>query len=247
MTSVWDVDTDMVRLMHGDCLERMAEITDGSVDLILTDPPYGMTRNKWDAVIPFDLMWHHLWRVATPTGVTALTAAQPYTSALVMSNPQHFKYCWTWRKSQGTGFLNANKQPLRVVEDVAVFYRKQCYYSPQMVEGAPYSNQGIPTKSSNYGAVNRIGAKNTSTRYPTQILEFKSVQRTAHPTQKPVALMRYLIETYTRPGDTVLDFTMGSGSTGVACVDTGRRFIGIERDETYYRGAVARILSHKKV
>lgn len=234
-------------LMLGDCLDRMQEITDGSVDLVLTDPPYGTTACKWDAVIPLEPMWEQVKRVLKPNGAAVFTASQPFTSALVMSNPKGFKHDWTWRKPKGTGHLNARKMPMRDKEDIVVFCDGSPLYNPQFSSGTPYKNKaGDPIKSTSmtdsYGAYTNFRNSNEGKRYPKQVLDFPVVERgTVHPTQKPVALMEYLIRTYTNPGETVLDFTMGSGTTGVACVNAGRQFIGIERDATYFAIAQRRI------
>lgn len=228
-------------LWKGDCLELMSDIPDGSVDLVLCDLPYGTTQNKWDSVIPFDALWSHYWRVLKPNGAAVLTAAQPFTSALVMSQPKAFKYQWVWRKPIGTGFLNAKKQPLRNHEDVLVFYAAQPAYNPQFSAGRPY-RQKQGSGSANYGAVrDEYITESDGRRYPLTVLEFAQGDTKVHPTQKPVALMEYLIRTYTHEGGTVLDNCMGSGTTGVACVNTGRKFIGIERDDKYFDIASARI------
>jgi site-specific DNA-methyltransferase (adenine-specific) len=242
-----DYVTDNCRLMNGDCLERMKQIPDGSIDMVLTDPPYGTTACKWDSVIPLAAMWAHLKRIIKPNGAIVMTAAQPFTSVLVCSNLQDFKYDWTWQKPKGTGHLNAKKQPMRDKEDIVVFYKKQCTYNPQMTKGTPYREKS-GWKGSNgyegYGVDKRVGNDNGGTRYPKQVQQFIGVERDiSHPTQKPVALMEYLIKTYTNLGETVLDFTMGSGTTGVAAGNLGRVFIGIERDEKYYNTAIARIWS----
>lgn len=243
----------MFNLMQGNCLERMKEIPSGSVDLILADPPYGTTACKWDSVIPLEPMWEQLKRIIKPNGAIVMTAAQPFTSLLVCSNLKMFKYDWVWKKPKGTGHLNARKQPMRDKEDVLVFYSKQCTYNPQMSEGAPYQHKAgkDQTKTSSmsdcYGAHTNKRYANDGFRYPKQILKFGVVERGAvHPTQKPVALMEYLIKTYTNDGETVLDFAMGSGTTGVACVNTGRRFIGIELDESYFNIASKRITDAAK-
>jgi DNA modification methylase len=237
-----------IELMKGDCLERMKEIPDGSVDLILTDPPYGTTQNKWDSVINLESMWGQLKRVIKPNGAIVMTAAQPFTSVLVCSNLKMFKYDWTWKKPKGTGHLNAKKQPMRDKEDVLVFYSKPCKYNPQMTEGVPYKDKAgkdhskSTSMTENYGRYTNFRNNNEGTRYPKQVLEFGVVERgSLHPTQKPVALLEYLIRTYTDEGETVLDFTMGSGSTGVACVNTNRSFVGIELDDNYFNIAEKRI------
>ena len=214
----------------GDCLELMKAIPDASVDLILCDLPYGTTQNKWDALIPFDQLWACYDRIAKLNAAIVLTAAQPFTSALVMSNPRNFKYQWVWDKAQVTGFLNAKKQPLRRHEDIVVFYRSQSTYNPIFTAGKPYK---IDRKhaTANYGAQTSNTTESDGKRYPTSILGVPHVREAGgHPTQKPVALMEYLIRTYTNEGETVLDNCMGSGTTGVACMNTGRRFIGMERD-----------------
>jgi site-specific DNA-methyltransferase (adenine-specific) len=233
------------RLIQGDCLEVMPGL--GSVDMVMCDPPYGTTACKWDSVIPFAPMWAQLKRIVKPSGAIVLTSSQPFTSALVMSNVAMFKYDWTWQKPKGTGHLNAKKMPMRDKEDVLVFYAEQCTYNPQMTCGTAYKNKaGDPTKSTSmtesYGAYTNERTDNIGTRYPKQVLAMSVVERgSVHPTQKPVALMEYLIRTYTNPGETVLDFTMGSGTTGVAAANTERRFIGIERDPDYFDVAVKRI------
>lgn len=233
-----------INLQYGDCLELMQDIADQSIDLILCDLPYGTTQNKWDAVIPLEDLWCAYNRICR--GAVVLTAAQPFTSALVMSNVNDFKYQWVWQKSRPTGHMNAKKQPLREHEDICVFYRKQPTYNPQMTKGKPNhvnSNPKVKSSSDNYGMQYEVAEKVTDEKYPKTILPFKVLSPThvQHPTQKPVELMEYLIETYTNEGDTVLDNCMGSGTTGVACVSTGRNFIGIEQDFKYFRIARQRI------
>lgn len=235
-------------LMLGDCLERMKEIPDGSVDLVLTDPPYGTTQNKWDAVIPFEPMWREVRRVLKLDGAAVFTASQPFTSSLVMSNVREFKYDWCWQKPKGTGHLNAKKMPMRDKEDIVVFYRTQPLYNPQFGEGSPYGNKAGKSVESglsdNYGTFGTHREGSDGRRYPKQVIALPVVERgSVHPTQKPVPLMEYMIRTYTNEGETVLDFTMGSGTTGVACANTGRNFIGIERDEKYFEIAMNRIAS----
>lgn len=232
----------MINLMNGDCLELMKDIPNGSVDMILADPPYGTTACKWDSIIPLEPMWEQLKRIIKPNGAIVMTASQPFTTTLIASNMKMFKYCWVWDKGQGTGFLNSKKQPLRKYEDILVFYRKQCTYNPQMRLGfKPYKCKQGDTKTENYG--NQTGAitESNGERYPLNIINFKRDKSKSHPTQKPVALMEYLIKTYTNEGETVLDFTMGSGTTGVACKNLDRSFIGIELDYHYYQVAKQRI------
>lgn len=231
-----------INLMQGDCLERMKEIPDGSVDMVLTDPPYGTTACKWDSIIPFEPMWEQLKRVIKPNGAIVMTASQPFTTTLIASNMKMFKYCWVWNKKQGGNPLNAKRQPLRVVEDVVVFNAKT--YNPQMRTGKPRKKGGITKQPETTGKVDLNFTAYNDQYYPTSIIEIANCANKkdrVHPTQKPVALMEYLIKTYTKEGETVLDFTMGSGSTGVACVNTKRKFIGIELDQGYFDIAKQRI------
>ena len=231
-------------MLHlGDCLDVMQGIPDGSVDMVCTDPPFGTTACKWDSVIPFEPMWAQLKRITKPNGAIVLMASQPFTSALVMSNVAMFKYDWTWQKPKGTGHLNVKKMPMRDKEDVLVFYAAQCTYNPQISAGLPFGKRtGSKQQSGTTGSHSETRSINTGTRQPKQVLQFDVVGRGGqHPTQKPVALMEYLIKTYTNAGETVLDFTMGSGTTGVAAANTGRRFIGIEMDADYFAIAQARI------
>lgn len=234
----------MFNLMMGDCLERMAEIPNSSVDLVLTDPPYGTTACKWDAVIPFEPMWAQVRRVLKPKGAAVFTASQPFTSALVMSNTGGFKYQWVWEKNKATGHLNAKKRPLVAHEDVLVFSAYTPPYYPQGTKIGKF-NSSRPAKGKARGEVygNQVADYEESRvgNYPRSVLKIAGEHKPSHPTQKPVALMEYLIRTYTNPEETVLDFTMGSGTTGVACVNTNRNFLGIERDETYFQIAQDRI------
>ena len=240
-----------IHLMHGDCLEWMKEMPDGSVDMVLSDPPYGTTACKWDTVIDLPLMWEQLKRITKPSGAIVMTASQPFTSALVMSNPKMFKYDWCWIKNKSTGFLNAKRQPLRAKEDVLVFYRNQCTYNAQKTYGhRPVNNFVKHTSDGETVGATKIGISGggSTERYPTNVQKFSVVNQDGtsdggkfHSTQKPVALMEYLIRTYTNEGETVLDFTMGSGTTGVACKNLGRKFIGIELDQGYFDIAVKRI------
>jgi len=230
------------RLIHGDCLDAMRGIPDGSVDMVLTDPPYGTTACKWDSVIPFEPMWEQLKRITKPNGAIVLTASQPFTSALVMSNVGMFKYCWIWKKTAATGHLNAKRMPMSDSEDVLVFYRHQPAYNPQGL----IPHRKTVRRGGNGGCYGNSGKENFQefTNYPRRTLEIASQGGTVHPTQKPVALMEYLIRTYTNEGETVLDFTMGSGTTGVACKNLGRAFIGIEMDAAYFAAASKRISDH---
>lgn len=232
--------------MRGDCLQRMSEIEDGTVDMVMADPPYGTTACKWDSVIDLDRMWEHLKRVIKPNGAIVLMGSQPFTTTLISSNMKMFKYCWYWNKIQGTGHLNAKKQPLRVIEETVVFCLTSSVYFPQKSTG--HRRVKLHTKACNvvkgasiYGNENRNTSYDSTERYPTTLVTFSKPKGSTHPTQKPVALMAYMIKTYTNPGDTVLDFCMGSGATGVAARQFKRSFIGIEMDKGYYRIARDRI------
>ena len=234
----------MLNLMHGDCLEKMAEIESGSVDLVLADPPYGKTACEWDKIIPFAPMWSQLKRIIKPNSAIVMTASQPFTSALIMSNPKAFKYEWIWCKSRRTGFLQAEFMPMLAHENVCVFcFSGKPTYNPQKTTGHPPTNSAKGYgHSSTFGASKERDYKGgDTTRYPLTVQEFKS-ERGHHPTQKPVALMEYLIKTYSNPGDLVLDFTMGSGTTGVAAMNLDRRFIGIEGKEKHFHTATGRIV-----
>lgn len=233
------------KLIMGDCLEKMADIEAGSVDMILCDLPYGTTACKWDTVIPFDELWKQYERVIKDDGAIILTSAQPFTSMLVASNVRLYRYSWVWEKSKATGYLNAKKRPLCAHEDVLVFYKKPPIYIPQMTNGTPYDKGKAHRPTDVYGAQKAVHVKNDNgQRYPRSVQYFKTAEsegKVVHPTQKPVALMEYLIRTYTQEGEVVLDNCMGSGSTGVACVNTGRKFIGIERDPGYFQIAKKRL------
>lgn len=237
------MNLNKIELLKGDCLELMKTIKSGSVDAIITDPPYGTTACKWDSVIDFDLMWEQLNRIIKPNGAIVLFGSEPFSSALRMSNIKNYKYDWVWEKSKPTGHLNAKKQPLRKIENISVFYSKQCTYNPQGIE--PIDRIVSRTNRGNYGECSKT-TKQTVTNYPRNLISFKSIDG-VHQTQKPIALMEYLIKTYTNENEMVLDFTMGSGSTGVACVNTKRNFIGIEKDEKYFEIAKERIEDSKQV
>jgi len=238
--------------MQGDCLELMDYVPSGSVDAIITDPPYGTTACKWDSVIPFDLMWEQLNRIIKPNGAIVLFGSEPFSSALRMSNIKNYKYDWVWDKKRVTGFLNAKKQPLRNIEIITVFYENQVTYNPQPYKKSTVGNMGVSAKNRStqvYGKSKVTQTDNLNEYgYPrTLITEIGVINNLSkdksghHPTQKPVALMEYLIKTYTNEGETVLDFTMGSGTTGVSCGNLSRKFIGIERDEKYFEIASKRI------
>ena len=246
-----DVKNGYFHLMQGDCLGRMKEIADGSVDMVLTDPPYGTTACAWDSIIPLDQMWLALKRIAKKNGAVVMTASQPFTSVLGASNVSNLKYSWYWQKTRATGHLNAKKMPMKNIEDILVFYASQPTYNPQGLRflGKVQKNsdsvmaRGKTTDATSVvtGGITEKEYLQEYTGYPKQVLSFASEGATVHPTQKPVALMGYLIKTYTNPGETVLDFTMGSGTTGVAAMNLGRKFIGIERDDKYFAIAKERI------
>jgi site-specific DNA-methyltransferase (adenine-specific) len=221
----------------------MKEIPDGSVDMVLTDPPYGTTACKWDTVIDLPLMWEQLKRITKPDGAIVMTASQPFTSALVMSNPKMFKYCWVWDKRAAGNHGLAKHQPMKVHEDVVVFSQNTHLYLPIMTKGKSRKKGGYGLGNSIATGMKEISPRLCDDYYPKSILEITNAGRSGkvHPTQKPVALMEYLIRTYTHEGDTVLDFTMGSGTTGVAAKNLGRKFIGIELDQGYFDIAVKRI------
>ena len=233
----------MIQLMQGDCLERMKEIPDGSIDMVLADPPYGTTQCKWDSIIPLEPMWAQLKRVVKPNGAIVMTASQPFTTTLIASNMSMFKYCWVWEKQKVTGFYNARRMPLRCVEDVVVFYKSQPNYNPQGVEPCNVKNSRKNKAGSGvYGKISEKDYYQKEGNFPRQVLKMNHItHKQIHPTQKPVALMEYLIKTYTIEGETVLDFTCGSGTTGVAAVNLNRSFIGIELDENYFNIARERI------
>jgi hypothetical protein len=234
-----------VELIEGDCLEEMATLPSGSVDLILTDLPYGTTQNAWDAVIPFRAMWSEFWRLC-PEGAVVLTAMQPFSSALVMSEPSCFKHEWVWEKNKASGHLNAKRAPMRAHELVLVFSQEPCPYYPQMTEGHKPGNYAMRrTYTSNYGSQRPTEYGGSTLRYPRSVQQFAVVNNDsperAHPTQKPVELFEYLIATYSAPGAVVLDCCAGSGTTGIAARNTGRNAILIERNPSYYAVAERRL------
>lgn len=228
-------------------MELMKDIPDGSVDMVLVDPPYGTSNCKWDSIIPFAPMWEQLNRVVKENGAVCIFGSEPFSSALRMGNIQNYKYDWYWQKTTPTGFLNAKKQPLRSIETISVFYKKQPTYNPQKTGGhkrkVSLDKHKRGCKSGEVYGEHGLTSYDSTERYPTQVLRYKTdKQKSAlHPTQKPVALLEALIKTYTAQGETVLDFAFGSCSTGVACVNTGRKFIGIELDAGYFEIAQKRI------
>ena len=238
------VEITNINLMQGDCLELMKSVPDCSVDMILADLPYGTTQCARDVVIPFDALWLEYLRIAKPEAAIVLCAAQPFASMVVASNPKHYRYEWIWEKGNATGFLNAKKQPLRAHESAQVFYRQQPVYNPQMSSGHERKTAKRKTVNSEcYGKALELVEYDSTERYPRSVQFFSSDKQfgSFHPTQKPVAWMEFLIKTYTNEGQTVMDNTMGSGTAGVACSKAGRKFIGIEMDEKYFRIAKDRI------
>lgn len=234
---------------QGDCLELMKEIPDKSVDMILCDLPYGTTYNKWDVIIPFEKMWKNYERIIKDNGAIVLFSAEPFTSRLVLSNIKLFRYDLIWEKSQGSDFLNARRKPLRVHENICVFYKKQPTYNPQKTAGKPYKTTPSDKQSSNYGKINSewFTENKDGMRFPLTITRFSSSTNgnKYHPTQKPVALLEYLIKTYTNEGELILDNCMGSGSTCVAAINTDRHYIGFELEKEYFDIANDRIAKAK--
>jgi len=230
------------KIYNMDCLEGMKYIDDKSIDMILCDLPYGITACKWDSIIPLEPLWEQYERIIKDNGAIVLTASQPFTTKLINSNIELFRYCWVWEKEQGVNFLMAKKQPLKVHEDICIFSKQQTKYNPQMTKGKPYIS-GKGDSGEVTGKVKKIQTQNEGTRYPRSIIRFKR-ETGLHPTQKPVALFEYLIKTYTDEGDIVLDNCIGSGTTAIACINTNRNYIGFELDKEYYEIAKNRINKH---
>lgn len=236
-----------IELYNGNCLIESNKIKDSSVDLILTDLPYGVLnkRTEWDVVIPFDEMWKMVNRILKPNGLFITTSKQPFTSQLIMSNIKDFRYTLVWEKSKSTGYLNSKKMPLVSHEDIVIFYKKLPTYNPQMVKGTPYDKGNAIRDTQSYGKQSKsIHVKNENgLRFPRSVQYFVTAESEGgfHPTQKPIKLFEWLVSTYTNEGDTVCDITMGSGTTGVASVNTGRNFIGIELNDDYFKIAKERI------
>ncbi|EPF1256149.1 DNA-methyltransferase [Klebsiella aerogenes] len=234
----------MIRLHNADCFDVFPQIASGTVDLVCADIPYGTTQCRWDSVLDLPLMWEQLYRIVKPSAAIVLFSAQPFTSVLVNSNLRDWRSEWIWEKGNATGFLNAKKQPLRAHENIEVFYRRQPTYNPQFTHGHKRRTSKRKTVNSEcYGKALTLTKYDSTSRYPRDVQFFSSDKQTGnyHPTQKPLALVQYLIETYSNPGDTVLDFSMGSGTAGVACQQTERNFIGIEKDAAIYRTACQRM------
>lgn len=233
-----------VQLFQGDCIELMKVIPDGSIDAIIADLPYGTTQNQWDSIIPLDALWEQYKRICH--GAIVLTASQPFTSTLVMSNISMFGYEWIWEKNKASGHLNAKRIPMKSHESVIVFYNAPTTYNPQMTDNHKAMNPYYTSNNGkNYGDGKIMSGGGSTKRYPRSVQMFPVVNNDdpekIHPTQKPVALMEYLIKTYTNENEVVLDNCMGSGTTGVACLNTNRKFIGMEQDHTYFELASKRI------
>jgi site-specific DNA-methyltransferase (adenine-specific) len=234
-------------ILHGDCLELMKDIPNGSIDMILCDLPYGTTACKWDVIIPFDKLWEQYERIIKPNGAIVLTASQPFTSALVMSNPKMFKYCWVWDKKVPSGMTYARFQPMRQHEDVLIFSKNKCIYNPQIIKrDVPIKSGGQKNLNSESTTLDKYkieGFKKTyDTKNPTTIIQFNKVRtKSVHPTQKPLALFKYLIKTYTNEGELVLDNTAGSCTTAIAALETCRNYICMEKDEKYYSIGLQRV------
>ncbi len=237
-------------IYFGNCIEIMAGLQDGSVDMILSDVPYGQTQNDWDKPIPFEPMWDQIWRVVKPNAAVIIMAAQPFASRLICSNERDFRYDLIWHKNKPTGFLNAKKQPLRIHEHILVFYRKQPLFEPQMTTGHKPGNYARRTKhSTNYGAQTPTEYGGSTERYPTSVIPMPIINNDDpekwHPTQKPVDLMRWLIRSYSAAGDLVLDLAAGSGTTAVAAMREGRRSICIESHPEYFKGMESRLAAER--
>ena len=241
------IKIELNKIYNEDCLEGMKYIPDKSVDMILCDLPYGTTKNKWDSIIPLDKLWEQYERLIKDNGAIVLTASQPFTTNLISSKMELFKYTWVWEKSRFANQMLAKKQPLKIHEDVAVFSKKPHKYKPQgLIEINKKTKQGVRVTDNLGGGVRDSSYIQKYTNYPRSILKFKSQGRTVHPTQKPVPLFEYLIKTYTNEGETVLDNCMGSGTTAIACLNTNRNFIGFELDKEYFDMANERINKHKQ-
>jgi len=239
-------------ILLGDCLELMKDIPNGSIDMILADLPYGTTACKWDTIIPFDKLWEQYERIIKPNGAIVLTASQPFTSALVMSNPDWFKYEWIWEKSHPTGFASSKYNPLKYHESVLIFCEGKTVYNPQMTKGKPNHSMGKivnggQIKSESQVNITAIQSQQSENKFPKSVQKFSNPRfKGMHPTQKPVALFEYLIKTYTNEGDLVLDNCAGSGTTAIACLNTNRQFIVMEKEQKYYDIILKRVADFNK-
>ena len=230
-------------IYHGDCIEGMKTLPDNSVDMVLTDPPYGTTQNKWDTVVDMDAFWEEIKRVTKKNSAILIFTQMPFTAKVVMSNPKMFRYEWICEKHNPTGFLNAKRMPLKCHENILVFYEKLPTYSPQMMQGKPHSRGGKDRQSKNYGSYVYTKRIISNTYFPRDVLKvnWQDSMRGLHPTQKPVSLCEYFIKTYSNKGDIILDPFIGSGTTAVAAVNTERKYIGFEQDDEYFEVAKNRL------
>lgn len=232
-------------VIHGDCFDIMKDIESKSIDMIFVDLPYGTTQCKWDSILPLPELWKEYERVIKDNGAMVFTAAEPFTSNLIMSNPKLYRYNWIWEKSKATGYLNSKRMPLKAHEDICVFYKRLPTYNPQMVKGTPYNKGKALRTTAVYGDQVSVLVKNdTGLRYPRTVVYFKTAEsegKVIHPTQKPVSLIEYYIKTYSNVGDTILDNTAGSFSTAVACINTDRNFICIEKELEYCESGIERL------
>ena len=237
-----------MQLLNGDCLQLMKQIPNKSIDMILCDLPYGTTHNKWDSQIPFDKLWSEYERIIKDNGAMVFTGQGLFSARMIVSNEKLYRYSLIWEKTKAGGFLNARRMPLQAHEDILVFYKKLPTYNPQMEEGKPYVKKAVTNgDGSNYGKFERVGQVNVNKgeRFPRSVIKISNDNhKSIHPTQKPVALLEYIIKTYTNEGETVLDNCMGSGSTIIAAINTKRHYIGIEVDEKFYLMAKNRIEKH---
>jgi len=232
-----DINMENFQLINGNCLVEMKNIHSKSIDMILCDLPYGMTKNSWDITLPFDELWNEYNRIIKDNGAIILFGSQPFTSLMITSNLKMFRYSLVWEKNKFSDFLNAKRKPMKTNEDIVIFYKKQPTYNPQYWYSTPYerwNKQSAVDKQSNYGSHKENYVQSDGKRLPTTVLKFNRVERPVHPTQKPTNLLEWLIKTYSNENDVVLDNCMGSGSTGVACKNTNRKFIGIELEKKYY-------------
>lgn len=239
---------ELDKIYHNDCLIGMKEIPNNFVDCVICDLPYGTTQNPWDSIIPLNELWEQYKRICKPNAAIVLFSQQPFTAKLIMSNITMFRYEWIWEKENSTGFLNAKRMPLKIHENILLFYEKLPTYNPIMRQGfKPYFTKRKNPQSSNYHWYNAISSgSEDGSRYPIDIIQFNKDTNTFHPTQKPVKLIEYLITTYTNKGDIVLDNCIGSGTTAVAACNIGRHFIGFEKDEMYFRLAEKRIKENNR-
>ncbi len=234
-----------MNLQHGDCLDLLPKLADNSIDLIVTDPPYGMTDNPWDKKPDLPRLWSELHRVGKENAAFVMFAAQPFATDLIQSNRRYFRYDIVWQKKMAVGFLNANKMPLRSHELILLFYRRLPEYFPQKTVGRPYLQKRKTDAMANYHTKRNEMTVNCGDRHPLSVWQYGIDSDKHHPTQKPVALLERLIKSYSREGSTVLDCFMGSGSTGIACLNTNRRFVGMELDGKYFQTASKRIADHQ--